>query len=147
MVFVVVYGTYLWLLAVTTDVESLQIHNDFLSFCQESVHAALVDTDNDGSCLVLQCYLLVDVAADVIASDACLDFDVLFYQLVFVGLGEYVGIAVFQFGYRDDILLVDAVIAVGHVVGFVPVALARTKEHYCKSCGKIFYCFHNRYCF
>ena len=122
----VVGRAYLWLLAVAADVEPLEIYENLAALGKVSVQAALVYGDDNGRGVVLQRHLLIDVAAHVVASDTALYHDVLVYLLVLVGRREYVRVFLYELSYGDDVLLLQAVVAIRRCaieVGLVPVTV------------------------
>lgn len=140
----VVGCTQLGLLAVAADVEALEVDQDFLADGQESVHAALIDGDDDAACGVLQAELLIDITAHVVARHVALNLDVVRDKSVLVGVGKYVGIFVDELLDGDDVGLLDAIVAKGCIgqIGLVPVAVLAGSKQTAK--GSKYKCFQIR---
>lgn len=75
-------AAYLCLLAVAADVEAVEVDENLLTHWQIAVESAAVDIYEDSTCGILQCHLLIEVAADVIARDVTLDHHRLVDELV-----------------------------------------------------------------
>ena len=111
----VVEGAYLGQLAVATEVETLTVDDDLLTYGKVGIGAGGIDTDDDAACLVLYGKLLVYVAALVVGDDAATDADAILDFNTSI-LGTEVVLAVFLFQLADGgIGLANAVVAIGIV--------------------------------
>ena len=107
------------LVAVAADVEAFQVDDELLTFGEIAVESALIDGDDESARSVLHGKLLVEVAAEVVATDAHAQFDVVFDEFVAaVGDGILVVRVCLQFSDGDDAFLGDAVVAEGRLTEF-----------------------------
>ena len=61
-------STYLWLLAITSDVEAVQLDEYRLTYRECTIETALTNADSDGASIVLYIEAVVDVATYVVTS-------------------------------------------------------------------------------
>ena len=101
----------LQLLAVAAQHQTFQVDENLLAHGQESEQTALVDTDEQGTGGILHGKLIVDIAADVVASDDTFYFDILGH-LGHAARRDDVGIFLFQLCDGDDATLCQFVVAV-----------------------------------
>ena len=110
--------------SVTTNMESFQIDENLLSYRHVAIQTILIDGYDDAACGVLEGYLFIDVSSYVITCNTALNLNVIFNQLI-AAAGNHLCILTLQFCNRDDIGLLDIIVAVRRrgEVRFVPVLI------------------------
>ena len=75
-------ATNLSLLAIATDVKTVEVDENLLSYRKIAMQTACVYVYEDSTCFILERYLLIEVAADVIACDVTFDHHWFINELV-----------------------------------------------------------------
>ena len=114
----VVKRTQLGLAAVASDLESLQVDEQFLSDGQKCELVGGIDTDDNAARLVLYGDLLVDVSAGIISVHCDLQLYVVSNLFLAVGVNDALVLRL-QLGNRDDLrsgIFLYLIVSVGGIV-------------------------------